>query len=128
MWSWHYCLLVFIAVLGVLQLAAISNDLRGLFFFPRKAYTVGFGIIAIGFAIISFFTWNESNSVTVEGSQQTGSFVVSAAAGIIFTVVFSSLLNLRRFNPGNSQESGLNALRDSTFFQAMRKLWGGKGQ
>jgi hypothetical protein len=124
MWSLNYCLLVFIAVLGVLQLAAFYNDFRGLLFFTRKVYSLVFAVFAIGFALFAFFTWNDFNDYIVEGSQQTGSFVLSAAAGILFTLIFSSLLNYRRVNPGKSRQDGLDVLRESTFFQAFRNYWG----
>jgi len=120
MWSLNYCLLVFIAVLGVLQLAAVHSNFRGLLFFPRKIYSLVFAVFAIGFALFAFFTWNDFNTIIVEGGQQTGSFVLSAAAGIIFTLVGSSLLNYRRLGCDKSQQDGLDVLRGSTFFQAFR--------
>lgn len=117
-WFLNYCLLVFIAVLGVLQLAAYFNNYRGLLFFPRKVYSLIFAVFAICFALFAFFTWNDFNTIIVEGSQQTGLFVLATAVGIIFTLVFSSLLNYRRLNRGKSQQDGLDVLRESTFFQA----------
>jgi hypothetical protein len=133
MWSLHYCLLVFIAVMGVMQLAALYNNLRGLLFFPQRIYTLAFSIIAIGVALFGFFTWNDYRAFIVEGivkegivegSQQTGSFVVSSAAGIVFTLVCSSLLNWRRCNSGRPQQEGLDVLRDSTYFHAIHNHWG----
>jgi hypothetical protein len=126
MWSLKYCLLIFLSILGILQLAAVRNNFRGLLFFPGKIVSLCFGIIAIGLPLFTFFTWYNFNSIIVEGSQQTGSFVVSAAAGIIFTLVISSIVNHRRLGPGNSKQDGLNALRTGTFFQGIRNLRGGK--
>jgi hypothetical protein len=126
MWSLHYCLLVFIAVVGVLQLASVYNNLRGLLFFPRKGYSLAFAVIAIGLALVAFFTWNDYHRVIVEGSQQTGSFVLSAAAAMVFTLVVSSVLNHRRLDCGKVPD-GLDTLRKHTFFQAIRSLWGGEG-
>ena len=119
MWSLNYCLLVFIAVLGVLQLAAVYNGLRGLLFFPREIYSLAFAVLAIGIVLFAFFTWNDVVPYIVEGSQQFASFVLSAAAGIIFTLVFSSLLNYRRLHSGKPLQDGLDVLRESTFFQAI---------
>jgi hypothetical protein len=126
MWSLNYCLLVFIAVLGVIQLAALYNDFRGLLFFPRRLYTLAFAFIAIGSALAAFFTWNDVHKVIVEGSQQTGSFVLSTAAAIVFSLVCSSLLNYRRLASSKPQQDGLEALRESTFFQAFRNHRGGE--
>ena len=109
MWSLNYGLLVFIAVMGVLQLASVYNHLRGLLFFTRKIYSLAFAVLAIGVALFGFFTWNDYNKIMVggsqqtfivEGSQQTGSFVLSAAAAIIFTLVASSVINYRRLESG----------------------------
>jgi hypothetical protein len=126
MWSINYCLLVFISVLGVMQLAAAHNNIRSLLFFTRTIYTVCFAVLAIGFALFAFFTWNDFNSIIVEGGQQTGSFVLSAAAGILFTLFFSSVINNRRLGAGNPEQEGLDALRESTFFQAIRNHKNGK--
>jgi len=63
--------------------------------------------------------WYELHDIIVEGSQQTGSFVFSAAIGIIFTLVFSSIVNYRRFNSAKPQQDGLDTLQQSTFFQAV---------
>ncbi len=120
MWSLNYCLLVFIAVLGVMQLAALNNNFRGLLFFHHRIYTLGFAVIAIGSALYAFFTWNDFHTIIVEGGQQTGSFVLSTAAGIIFTLVCSSVLNNRRLASGKTRQDGLEVLRESTFFQAFR--------
>ena len=120
MWSLDYCLLVFIAVLGVIQLAAFNNSFRGLLFFQHRIYTLAFAIIAIGSALVAFFIWNDVHEVIVEGSQQTGSFVLSSAAAIIFTLVCSSILNNRRCNSNKCQREGLESLRENTYFQAFR--------
>src|SRR4030042_1904206 len=128
MWSLHYCLFVFLAVLGVLQLAAVTNDLRGLLLFPGKKYSVIFAVLAISFALFAFFTWNDYRTIIVEGSQQTGSFVVSSAVAIIFTLAASSALNYRRLNGGKSPQDGLDVLRESTFFQAVRNHRGKAGR
>jgi hypothetical protein len=126
MWSAIYCLLVFISVLGVLQLAAAYNNLRSLLFFPRIGYTVGFAVLAIGITLFVFFSWYDFYSIVVEGGQQTGSFVLSAAAALIFTLGFSSILNRRRAGNDSPAEKGLDALRETTYFQAVRNHRNGK--
>jgi hypothetical protein len=128
MWSLRYCLLIFIGVTGVIQLGAARNNLHGLFFFPWRYFTLGFGILAVGFPLVAFFTWNEIGARVIEGSQQAGSFVLSAAASIVFTVLFSSLLNFWRLTPGNAIPEGLDALKDCTVFQALNKRWSHKAR
>jgi hypothetical protein len=128
MWSLKYLLLVFIGVVGLLQLAAARNNLRGMSFFPRRIYNIVFGALAIGFTLFFLFTWNELNSRIIEGSQQTASFVISAAAGIVFTVLFSSLLNFRRFRASGPPPDGMDALQSNTFIQAIYKRWSKKAR
>jgi hypothetical protein len=125
-WSLKYCLLIFISVLGVIQLAAARNNLRGLYFLPWKRYTAALGLVGIAFSLFVFFTWDEMNSRIIEGSQQTASFVLSSAAGVLFTVLFSSLLNFRRFKGGAAGKVGLDHLQDSTVFQSLFKSGGYK--
>ena len=112
--------MVFLAVIGVLQLAAAYNNFRGLLFFPIKILSLIFGIIAVGMSLAGFFFWYDIYDIVVEGSQQTGSFVFSAGMGIIFTLVLASLVNHRRFNSGKPQQDGMDNLKESTFFQAVR--------
>jgi hypothetical protein len=128
MWSLRYCLLIFIGVTGVIQLGAARNNLRGLFIFPWRYCTLGFGVLAVGFPLVAFFTWNEIGSRVIEGSQQAGSFVLSAAASIIFTVLFSSLLNFRRLVPGVTVPDGMDALKDCTVFQVLYQRWSHKAR
>jgi phosphate/sulfate permease len=120
MWFSNYFLMVFLAVIGVIQLAAVYNNFRGLLFFPVKILSLIFGIIAVGMALAGFFFWYDIYDIVVEGAQQTGSFVFSAGMGIVFTLVLSSLVNHRRFNSGKPQRDGMDNLQESTFFQAVR--------
>lgn len=126
MWSWNYCFLVFLAVLGVFQLAAAHNNFRGLLFFPAKAFALVFGAVAIGLSLFDFFVWYDINDYVVEGSQQTGLFALSASMAIVFTLFSTSLLNHRRFTVDKPDGKGLDALRESTFFQAIHRLVNGK--
>jgi hypothetical protein len=126
MWSWNYFLLVFLAVVGVLQMAVARNNFRGLLFFPPRALSFVFGVIAVAFSLFAFFFWNDFNNFIVEGSQQTGLFVLATVTAIVFTLIGSSLLNYRRLNCDKPCRDGLDALREVTFFQAIR-LRNGKG-
>jgi hypothetical protein len=128
MWSAIYCLLVFVSVLGVLQLAAAHNNLRNLLFFSRKGYTVGFAVPAIGVPLFVFFSWYNFYSFVVEGGQQTGSFILSAGAALLFTLGFSSILNRKRAGKDNPAEKGLDVLRETTYFQAVCNHRNGKEQ
>ena len=118
MWSLKYFLLIFIGVTGILQLAAARNNWKGFSFLPGRLATAIFGGALLVFTLVIYFTWNEFNTRIIEGSQQTGSFVISGAAAIIFTAVLSSLLNIRRMKPGSPPSRGMDAFKTHTFFQA----------
>lgn len=123
--AWEYIIFVFIASCGVLQMAAVCNGLRGLFFFKRPQVAAIFGALALIGAFVWFFTSRNRNLLPVlEGSQQLGDFSLSASLAIVFTFVASSLLRAG-VNPSRTeggQEGGLNALRGMTYFQAMWRL------
>jgi hypothetical protein len=121
MWSVKYCLLIFVGVMGIIQLAAARNNFRGLFIFPSRQITWFLGILGTAVPVVAFFTWNElTGARVIEGCQQTGSFVLSAAAGIVFTILLSSLINFRHLNPGISPLEGMDFLKDGTVLQKLR--------
>jgi hypothetical protein len=127
--SLEYGLLVFLAVTGVLQLAAIHNNLKKLLFFKRKVYGYILSAVIILPALVIFFTWNYRNATgIVQGSEQAGLFMLAMVLAVIFTLVLSSLLNHTRSNPPvskttASKKEGLDALRELTYFQALGRLF-----
>jgi hypothetical protein len=112
-----YGLLVFGAALGVIQAAAAYNDLRGLAFFRSKLLNYIFAAAVTGTALGFFFAWNYMFDIgVVAGVQQTGLFVQSIVAAIIFTVIMSSLINIKNNAHTGASPTGLDALREKTFF------------
>jgi hypothetical protein len=119
--SMMYRMLVFVAALGVIQGAAAYNDLRGLLFFRRKLYAYIFGIITVGVPLGLFFRWNYLFATgIIAGSQQTGMFVLSVLAAIVINLIISSLINIRYYPQSAAPTTGLEALRERTFF---RIIW-----
>jgi hypothetical protein len=119
--SLKYSLLVFGAVLGVIQAAAGYNNLRGLLFFRSRLCTYIFAVIAIGVPLGLFFTWNYmSETGVIAGTEQTGLFVLFVLAAVILTLIISSLTNIRYSPRCTAPPSGLEALRERTFF---RIIW-----
>ena len=119
----EYTLFIFVTSCGVLQLAAAHSGLRGLSFFKRPQWANLFGAIAVIGAYVWFFTVENRNVPGLEGSQQLGYFTLGASLAIVFTLVVSSLLRAR-INPPQTeggQEQGLNALREMTYFQAIKR-------
>jgi hypothetical protein len=117
-----YRILVFVAALGVIQSAAAYNDLRGLLFFRRKLYAYIFGIITAGVPLGIFFRWNYMFATgIIAGTQQTGLFVVSVLAAIVMNLIMSSLINIGYYPQSAAPTTGLEALRESTFFRVIRE-------
>jgi hypothetical protein len=142
----EYRLLVFVAVLGIIQLAAANAGLRGLLFAPGtvrirffpsgKRWTLTYFHFSYLFAIVTvlptlgfFFVWNQHNATgIVQGSEQAGLFVLSTGAAGIFSLVASSFINQWRLQRNRTQAVGLEALKDITWFQAVWRRWARRGK
>ncbi len=123
----EYFFLVFIAVVGVLQLVASYNDLRGVSFFSQKIYGYLFAAFTVGPVLARLFTWNSRNPTgVIEGREQFSFFLLALVTAIGFTLVVSSLLKNRRLRGSYVQHDGLEVLREATFFQALRQRFGKK--
>ncbi|MGA3094198.1 MAG: hypothetical protein ABSD79_02280 [Dehalococcoidales bacterium] len=139
--SLEYAILVFVAVLGVIQAAAANASLRGLLFAPGtvrirfwpwgRRWTLTYLHFSYLFAAVTvlpalgfFFVWNSHNATgIIQGSEQAGLFVLSTAAGGIFSLVASSFINQWRLQHNQTQAQGLEALKDITWFQAVWRRW-----
>ncbi len=117
----EYFCLAFVAIVGVFQVVAAYNELRGVSFFSRKIYGYLFAAFTVVPALAGFFTWNLRNPTgIIEGWEQFGFFMLALTAALSFTLVASSLLKNRRLRGNYAQHDGLEALRKVTFFQALR--------
>ncbi len=139
--SREYSLLVFVAVLGVIQVSAANSGLRGLLFAPGAVrirfwpsgrrwaltyvhFSYLFGAVTILPALGYFFVWNSHNGTgIIQGSEQAGLFVLSTAAGGIFSLLASSLINQWRLQRNQTHANGLEALKEITWFQAIWRRW-----
>jgi hypothetical protein len=120
--SYIYLILVFTALVGIIQAAAAYSNLRGLCFFGPRALSYIFAGIAVIVPMGFFFGWNymwETN--VVAGSQQAGIFMEALTAAVIFTLVISSLINIRLKAASATPKNGLDAYQDRTFFQLVRE-------
>jgi len=123
--SIKYCLAVFIAGIGIYQLAAGRSNLKGVLFFQSKLWTYILGCITIIPSLYYFFSWNYRNATgIIEGSQQAGLFVGSMAAALLITLFVSSWLNHSRLPVAKACDTGIEALRTATFLQALRRRYG----
>ena len=121
----EYFYLVFVAAVGVLQVAVAYNGLRGVSFFSHKVYGYYFAAFTVGPALAGFFTWHSRNPPgIIEGREQFVFFLLALTTALIFTLAASSLLNNRRLRGNHTRHDGLEALREVTFFQALRHRFG----
>lgn len=139
--SWEYSFLVFVAVLGVIQVAAANSGLKGLLFAPgavrirfwpfRRRWTLTsihfsylFAAVTVLPALGFFFVWNSHNATgIIQGSEQAGLFVLSTAAGGIFSLFASSFINQWRLQSNKTRAQGLEALKEVTWYQAVWRRW-----
>ena len=135
--AWEYSFLVFAAGMGVLQVAAAYGGFRGLLiapgdvhvrFFPgghvltlsRVAFSYVFAAATVVPSLVDFFFWNRRNQTgIIEGAEQAGFFVLAMASAVAFTFLFSSLVNHWRLRHNQPHGTGLEALKDITWAQAM---------
>ena len=123
----EYFGLAFVAIVGVLQIVAAYNDLIGVSFFSRKIYSYLFAASTVGPTLAGFFTWHLRNPFgVIQGREQFGFFVLALTIAFIFTLATSSLLKKKRLQGNYAQQDGLEALKEVTFFQALRHRFGRK--
>jgi hypothetical protein len=122
-----YFLMVWAAIVGVIQAAAAYNGLRGLMFFPWKIVCYIFCGLVVAGVLTVMFLWNYLYEVNVvAGSEQAGWFLYSTAAAIIFTVIVSSLIHIRFYTPGAEKLKGLDALRQGNIIRVVWERLHGK--
>ncbi len=127
----NYVNLVFIASVGVIQLAAAHAGLTKLLFIKCKAITYALGVTLIVAGFIWFF-WPGPRHIPdtaggLDGNDQAARFALSALAAVGFTVLTSSLLNRRSQDRQTPTLDGLESLRENTYLEALptglRSLW-----
>ena len=118
-----YVVMVFVASLGVIQIAASVARLRGLLLVPSYwvARLLGFGLAAA--AIVWFFASGERNINDYEGgldaNVQALYFFLSAAAAYLTTLLVSSLVNSNLGDAEGRPAEGMEALKETTYVRAL---------
>jgi hypothetical protein len=126
--TFKYLLLIFVGIVGVLQAAASYNNLQGMMFFRNRIIGYVVAVLAIGVSIVSFFIWNYILPTgIIGGSEQSGLFALATVAGIIVTLLVSSLLKSGQLKSEDPHPRGLDALKTATMFQCLRDIFRGKG-
>ncbi|MBI4299073.1 MAG: hypothetical protein HY666_04855 [Chloroflexi bacterium] len=118
-----YYLLIFIASLGVLQIVASYSGLRSILFFKRSSVARLGGMAAIIAAFVWFFASEPRNINDTRGgldaNNQALLFALASLTAVIATLIGSSLVNVRMRGNSTSPEDGLEALKETSFLQAL---------
>jgi len=118
-----YFILVFIATVGVIQIAASTGPLAGLLIFksPLISRAIGAALLLGGFVL--FFSTGERNINDYEGGldapTQALFFFLGTMAGGSVSFLLSSISNLHMNRGKLSPESGLDALEHTNFVRAV---------
>lgn len=115
----EYLGFVFVAALGVLQWVAVRRGLRGLWLFPHPLACRLFALVGIAGSYSWFFLRKDRIRPGLEGFQQLFLFSLASLVAVAVTLALSSLRSGRRGSP--SQEVGLEALRQGSYLQALRR-------
>ena len=118
-----YFLLVFVASIGVIQIAASLGRLNGLLIVQRPLLVRGLGLVLVVAPFVWFFTTGERNINDHEGGldapTQALFFFLGTLAGGFVTFLASSLINAGMQGGTPSPEAGLDALKQTNFARAL---------
>lgn len=118
-----YFLLVFVASLGVLQIAGAYSRLYALLIFGRRfSVILGYAAVVLGFTL--FFTSEPRNvpdtARGLDGNQQALLFSAAALSALITTLLCSSLRNWSTLGV-DEPVRGIDALRRTSYLRLMMK-------
>ena len=123
-----YFLLVFVATLGVIQLAASLAGLKGLVVFKSPFVARPLGLALVVAAFIFFFSTGERNLNDYEGGLDANTqalfFFLGVLAGGGVTFVGSSVVNMRMKAAGPMPNGGFDALREANYVRALARSLG----
>ena len=119
----EYCLYVFIAVIGMLQLIAARWELHGISFFGRKAWGYAFGAVAIAAVFIWFFRFSglDLAQPTFDTPPQLFWLAVSTFLAVAVTLAISSIVNRKRIPSADDDDDGIDTLKRQTYWRSISK-------
>jgi hypothetical protein len=125
-----YFVFVFLASLGVVQIAAAYAGLRGLLFLRGRCSSalLGVGLLALG------FTWFfapgprliPDTQGGLNGNVQALVFTLAAGSALLFTLLVTSVVNARPRPPHVTPAVGRGAVREAPYLQTLGRslaLW-----
>ena len=126
-----YFVFVFIAALGVLQMAAAYSALQGLLFIRFRPLAFLSGLLVTTLAFLWFFLSEPRNIPDTEGgldgNEMAGLFALGAGSALVLSLLFSSVSNRSMIRSGQQPKTGLDALKETTYVRALlgtlKYLW-----
>ena len=128
----EYFVLAFFSSSGVLQLAVTYAGLKGLSFFKKPAFNYFLGILAIAGAFAFFYASGDRAAEPLRGIEGgvkrffgerecLAAFMAGAFSALVSTLMVSSVAKRAMCSSSRKAPArGLDALREMTFWQAMR--------
>ena len=118
-----YFIFVFIASCGVIQIAAAYSKLRGLLVLARPGRCASLGLLLTLTSLVWFFISEPRNvpdtADGLDGNQQAALFTIGALTAIFITLAVSSLCNRGMKASLTDKDSGLDALSESNYVNAL---------
>lgn len=129
--SLDFLLLSYLATLGILQMAAAYNNLRGLLVIRVNILAFLFGLMITIAAFLWFFLSKPRNLPDtqggLDGNDAAGLFSLGSLAALFTTFIISSAVNHSLGKNNISWPNGLEALRETTYLRALlgslKVLW-----
>lgn len=128
-----YYLLVFLASCGLFQMSAAHKGFRGMLFFRHRPSSFLLGLASLVVALAWFFL-SEPRNVSdsghgLNGNEQFAYFFAGSGTGLAFTLIVATLsrwaFRAWRSDLSSGQDAvGLDALKEATYFHAMKRTWG----
>ena len=118
-----YILFVFVASLGVIQIAASMGRLNGLLILKSPMVARLLSSILTVAAFIWFFATDTRNLNDYEGgldaNEQAVLFLLGALTAAVVTLGVSSIVNARMNGGDSAPDDGLDALKDGNYITAL---------
>lgn len=126
-----YYLLVFVAGLGVVQIASSFGQLKGLLFLKSDLAARGIGSMVVVATFVWFFSTDHRNINDYEGGLdaniQAILFFMGAMSAMLATVIVSSVINVGMSGREFVHGKGFEELKRSSYARALIKslrYWG----
>ena len=117
-----YYIAVFVAAVGVIQVAASLGQLKGLLFFRAAVLARPFGLGLAVTAAVWFFSSASRNINDYEGgldaNEQAVLLLLGTLSGLAFSLLVSSLVNLKMKATNLAPGDGLEALKETGYVRA----------